>query len=190
MLQKHFDADKPGNVLELASGTGQHVSYFARHFPKLVFQPSECDESLLDSIVAYGEETPTKNVLPPLKIDVSQDSKTWGLDSKKFDYVININMIHVSPFSCTIGLFRYGTSFLKPGGLLVTYGAYKHNGVITPESNVLFDRDIRRRNPEFGLRDINDVEKIANEYSVDLVKIYDLPANNKCLVWAKRDEKN
>lgn len=160
------------------------MSYFAKHFPKLTFQPSECETPLLESIKAYAEETPTKNVKLPIRIDITHDPKTWGID-KQFDYMININMIHVSPPECTEALFRNAGDILKPSGILITYGAYAHNGRITPQSNVEFDKGLRIQNPEWGLRDINDIENIANKFGIQLLKIHDLPANNKCLAWRK-----
>lgn len=184
MLKKHFNTEIQGNVLEIASGTGQHVSYFAEHFPNLTFQPSEYEKSLFDSIEAYARDTPTKNVKKPVEIDVTVDADKWGL-GVVFDYVFNVNMVHISPYECSVGLFKNGGKVLKSGGLLVTYGPFAHNGVITPESNVNFDRSLRRQNPEWGLRDINDLEKLAQRYGIKLLKIYDLPANNKCLVWKK-----
>lgn len=184
VLKTHFDAQQAGNVLEIASGTGQHISYFASHFPNLIFQPSEWDASLFGSLMEYARETPTKNVKYPVKIDVTTDSSEWNLNLL-YDYIINVNMIHISPFKCAEGLFRNGCNILKVGGLLITYGPYAQNGVITPESNVNFDKSLRRQNPEWGLKDIEDLKKIAESCGVTLLKIYDLPANNKCLVWKK-----
>lgn len=184
ILQKYFDPNRSRNAVEIASGTGQHISYFAAHFPKITFQPSECDQQLLNSIKAYADETPTKNVKYPIRFDVRDDPKVLG-DEKQFDYMINVNMIHVSPYECTEALFRDAAFLLKPKGVLITYGAYAHNGVITPQSNIDFDKNLRMQNPEWGLRDINDIEKIANAFGIELLKIYDLPANNKCLAWKK-----
>lgn len=160
------------------------MSYFATHFPKLIFQPSECETPLLESIKAYADETPTKNVKYPIRIDITDEPKIWGIDMQ-FDYMININMIHVSPPECTEALFRNTAIFLKPHGILITYGAYAHNGIITPQSNVDFNKSLRRQNSEWGLRDINDLEKIAKSFGIVLLKIHDLPANNKCLAWRK-----
>lgn len=184
VLKQHFNTEMPGNVLEIASGTGQHVSYFASHFPKLIFQPSEFEVSLFGSIEEYARDTPTKNVKNPIEIDITTDPVNWNLNLS-YDYMINVNMIHISPLECTVGLFKNGGKILKKGGVLVTYGPYAYNGVISPESNVNFDRSLRRQNPEWGLRDIVDLEKLAKEFGVSLLKIYDLPANNKCLVWKK-----
>ncbi|KAK9870981.1 hypothetical protein WA026_009941 [Henosepilachna vigintioctopunctata] len=186
VLKKHFDANLKGTVLELASGTGQHVSFFATNFPNLEFQPSETEQSLFESIKAYANDTPTKNVRHPVRIDTSaKDVKDWKLN-EYFDYIICVNMIHVSPIECSIGLFKNGSQVLKPGGLIVTYGAYAYKGVIEPQSNIDFDRSIRSQHPDWGLRDIVDLENIANEHGIVLVHKYDLPANNKCLIWKKQ----
>jgi len=183
VLKKHFSSEEPGNVLEISSGTGQHASYFAEHFPKLTFQPSEYEKSLFNSIKAYARDTPTKNVKDPIEIDVSIPCELWNLEHKSYDYVININMIHISPNSCTEGLFKNTPRILKPGGLLVTYGPYAHNGVITPQSNIDFDKGLRMQNREWGLRDIKDLETLAKSNGIQLLHIYNLPANNKCLIW-------
>lgn len=184
-MKKHFDTEKKGNVLEIASGTGQHISYFATHFPNLVFQPSEYDTSLFGSIAEYARETPTKNVKSPVKIDITTDPESWNLNTF-YDYLINVNMIHISPFACTVGLFQHGGKILKKEGLLVMYGPYAHNGIITPQSNINFDKGLKAQNPEWGLRDICDLEKLAENVGLELIKIYDLPSNNKCLVWRKK----
>lgn len=184
ILTLYFDPNKDGKVLEIASGTGQHAAFFASHFPKLVFQPSECETTLFDSIQAYAADVPTKNIKEPVFINVLDDWKKWNVPYD-FDYAININMIHVAPFSCTIGLFKNASCVLKVGGLLVMYGPYANNGVLEPQSNKDFDRHIRERDPNCGVRDIQDVIKIAESYAMKLKNIHEMPANNKCLIWEK-----
>lgn len=181
VLQKEFDESTKANVLEIASGTGQHASYFAQSFPNFIFQPSEYDKSLFESISAYADDTPTNNVKQPLQIDVTQDFSNIGV----FDYIINVNMFHITPFKCTIGFFENGSKVLKTGGKIVTYGPYKVNGVLEPASNVQFDAGLRRQNVEWGVRDIKDLKAIAEQYRIMLLRSYDLPSNNKCLVWQK-----
>lgn len=185
MLRKYLDPSKPGNVLEIGSGTGQHISYFAQHFPNLTFQPSEYETGLFESIRAYASDTPTNNVKNPVKIDVTTDSKTWNLGVDKFDYLINVNMMHISPYNCTLGLFNNAGKVLKSGGLMITYGPYAYNGVIEPQSNIDFDKSLRRQNSEWGLRDIKDLENVARDAGLTLLMKHDLPANNKCLAWQK-----
>lgn len=153
------------------------------NFPNLTFQPSEYDTNLFNSIRAYSSDVLTKNIKDPIKIDVTEDSKNWKIECHLYDYIININMIHITPFNCTVGLFRNASKVLKQGGLMLTYGPYAHNGIITPQSNVDFDKHLREQDPQWGLRDISDLEKIGESYGIRLVKIYDMPSNNKCLVW-------
>ncbi|XP_022913808.2 UPF0585 protein CG18661 [Onthophagus taurus] len=185
VLQNHLNETQPGNLLEIASGTGQHVSFFAPHFPSIQFQPSEYDGSLLKSIKAFIEDTATKNIRPPLEIDVTTKSKTWNLPVEKFDYLLNVNMVHISPYKCTEGLFQNAGDVLKDDGLMIMYGPYANNGVIEPQSNIDFDRGLRSQNPEWGLRDIEDLKVLADKVGIKLLKVYDLPSNNKCLVWVK-----
>lgn len=184
MLENFFDKSIEGKVLEISSGTGQHSAYFAPHFPKLTFYTSEYEESLMDSIRAYAADTPTKNVKEPVLINVIDDWTKWNVPND-FDYAININMIHVTPFPCSIGLFKNVSSILKIGGLLITYGAYANNGVLEPESNRDFDRSIRKRDPNCGVRDIQDLIKVSETYGISLKHIQEMPANNKCIIWQK-----
>ncbi|KAJ8934600.1 hypothetical protein NQ318_002944 [Aromia moschata] len=184
ILKLHFDANVDGKVLEIASGTGQHAAHFASHFPRLTFQPSEYDATLLDSIRAYARSTPTKNVRDPLVIDVLDDWGAWGVGGD-FDYALNVNMIHVTPLSCSAALFENVARALKPGGLLVTYGAYADGGVLEPQSNRDFDRSIRARDPRCGVRDVQELRRMAEPHGIGLLHVYELPANNKCLIWRK-----
>lgn len=171
-----------GKVLEISSGTGQHIAHFAENFPKLVFQPSEYDNSLFKSIKTYADNVPTKNIKPPIKIDVTTDYRQWNCGNN-YDCLININMLHITPFSCSIGLFKNAAGVVKKGGFIITYGPYANNGILEPESNVNFNRGLKMQNSEWGVRDIEDLKRIAGEYKIELLKIHDLPANNKCLVW-------
>lgn len=176
-----------GKVLEIASGTGQHICYFAEHFPNLSFQPSECDETLLPSIRAHIEDVRTQNVHEPVRIDVRTPCAAWNI-AHDYDYIINTNMMHISPPDCTDALFRNAAAgVLKPGGILVTYGPYARDGVIAPQSNVDFDRSLRQRNPLWGLRDVRDLESLAGSVGVRLIAVHPMPANNHCLIWQKKN---
>ncbi|KAG5899882.1 hypothetical protein JTB14_012345 [Gonioctena quinquepunctata] len=184
VLEKHLDKNIDGKVLEISSGTGQHLAHFAPNFPRLTFQPSEYEASLFDSIRSHAFDTPTKNIKEPLLINVVDDSSRWNVP-RDFDYVININMIHVTPFHCTTGLFKNVGQILRPHGLLITYGPYANDGVLEPQSNMDFDKSIRQKDPTCGIRDIQELIKVADDAGIKLMYIYDLPANNKCLVWQK-----
>lgn len=127
-------------------------------------------------------------------MDISEDIQLWTSNycnqslkncDEVFDYAININMIHITPFDCSIGLFKNVSFLLKPKGLLFTYGPYSVNNILTPESNANFDKSLRRQNPLWGVRDIDDLVKAAEINSMRLSGSHDLPSNNKLLVWSK-----
>lgn len=171
--------------LEIAAGSGQHLAHFAPHFPGVRFQPTEVDDSLLGSITYYAENCPSKNILPPKLIDISQKLSFYGYEENSVDYMYNCNMIHISPYSCTIGLFENAGNYLKPDALMITYGPYSKDGVIMPDSNVQFDASLRARNPAWGLRDIADLIKLAEKNNLSLMDTVEMPSNNKTLVWKK-----
>lgn len=194
VLQKHIDVNEKSNLLEISSGPGLHSSFFAGLLPNLTFQPSEFDKGMFNSIKAYRDSAKLNNVLDPIFIDISQDLSQW--DSKflnkslnecqnSFDFMLNLNMMHISPFACSEGLFVNSSKLLKPGGLLFTYGPYAVDGVLEPESNISFDQSLKSRDPTWGIRDIADLKKLAALNSIQLVFTYNLPSNNKCLVWQK-----
>lgn len=194
VLLKHINPNDDSTLLEISSGVGMHASFFAEHFPKTTIQTSEYERGMFNSINAYMSHYKTRNVLEPIYIDISKDVFEWQSEfrGKKFrdcqntfDYMLNINMMHISPFTCSEGLFVNSSKLLKKGGLLFTYGPYACNGVLEPESNVSFDQSLRRQNPSWGIRDIEDLKKLAAKHSMKLFAAYNLPSNNKCLVWKK-----
>lgn len=109
----------------------------------------------------------------------------YGFKENSIDYIYNANMIHISPYECTIGLFENAGVYLKNDGLMITYGPYSKDGVITPESNVEFHASLKSRNPLWGIRDINDLVKLAEQNNLSLIDTVEMPANNKTLVWKK-----
>ncbi|CAI4226944.1 unnamed protein product [Auanema sp. JU1783] len=177
-------------VLEFASGTGQHCIEFAKRFPHTTWQPSECDPRSLHSVVAHMDNAKLPNVRVPLFVDVSKSLDRWILPEdfrpSEVDVVLNINMIHISSNEAVGGLFKSSGELLKPnGGLLITYGPYAQDGLITPESNVRFDAGLRQQNPEWGLRDVNMLSEMASASGLRLLATHGMPANNHMLVFRK-----
>uniref|UniRef100_A0AC34R2W1 Methyltransferase-like 26 n=1 Tax=Panagrolaimus sp. JU765 TaxID=591449 RepID=A0AC34R2W1_9BILA len=155
VLKLYIDANKKYKCLEIASGTGTHVSFFASQLPNVEFQPSEHNSRSLHSIVAYVDKYRFENVRVPLFIDVTKPPDFWALPAdyspNSVDLMLNINMIHISSNDAVDGLFRAAGGLLKIGtGLLITYGPYAFDGKIFPESNVQFDAGLREQNPEWG----------------------------------------
>ncbi|XP_026731706.1 methyltransferase-like 26 isoform X1 [Trichoplusia ni] len=171
--------------LEIASGSGQHVAHFAPNFPGVKFQPTEVDDSLIGSISYYANHCKTKNILPPMLIDICNNLSTYGFEENSVDYMYNANMIHISPYACTVGLFENAGNYLKPDALMITYGPYSKDGQITPESNVQFHASLKARNAEWGIRDITELIKLGEKNNLMLMDTVEMPANNKTLIWKK-----
>lgn len=170
-----------GVVLEIGSGTGQHVVHFARALPALTFQPSEMDVERHASIEAWVAEGNLSNVKPPLAIDVTKHP--WPVSAA--DAVVCINVIHISPWEATLALMAGAGRILPAGGVLVTYGPYLHGGAHTSQSNETFDASLRARNPLWGVRDIGKVADVAGNEGLALEEAVPMPANNFTLVWRK-----
>ena len=170
-----------GRVLEIASGTGEHAAYFAAALPQLTWQPTDRDEQALKSIAAHRAASGLPNLLAPLILDAA--APEWPVEQA--DAIVAINMVHISPWRATQGLMAGAEQVLPPGGVLYLYGAYKENGVHTAASNEAFDRDLRGRNPEWGVRDLESVADLAREHGLDLLERVQMPANNLSLVFRR-----
>ncbi|CAK1540050.1 unnamed protein product [Leptosia nina] len=178
--------DESPSFLEIASGSGQHLAHFAPNFPGVKFQPSEVDSDLFGSITYYANNCCTKNILLPILLDVRNNLSSYGFEESSIDYMYSSNLIHISPYECTKGLFQNAGTYLKSEALMITYGPYSKDGVITPQSNVDFDASLKARNPLWGLRDITDLIKLGEENNLSLIDTVEMPANNFILIW-KRD---
>ena len=172
-----------GVILEVGSGTGQHVVAFARAMPNLIWQPSERDADCLKSIRAWLAVEKLSNVRSPVQLDVG--ALPWPINSAAA--LVCINMIHIAPWPATEALFQGSRSLLSGGGLLCLYGPFKRRGQHTSVSNEGFDALLRRQDPEWGVRDIDDVSRLADEAGLDLRQTHEMPSNNLTLVFAKRE---
>ena len=176
-----------GRALEIASGTGQHVAWFAAHLPLWQWQPSDAESNSLPGITARIEAEALKNVAPPLLIDVLADEWLPLHDgqSQKFDLIYCANMLHISPWATCAALLQGSAKHLNPLGQLVTYGPFLEDSVVTSEGNVAFDKSLRSRNPSWGIRRREDVEQMAARFGLSLAERHAMPANNLLLVWAR-----
>jgi len=170
-----------GQVLEIASGTGEHVVHFASRFPQLEWQPSDPDAAARASIAAHCTVAGLANIAPPIALDAS--APDWLIDAA--DAIVCVNMIHISPWEATLGLFA-GAARLLPGGApLVLYGPYFEEGVETAQSNLAFDESLKARDPRWGLRHIADVDMVAADTGFARRERVAMPANNLVLVYRR-----
>lgn len=184
-LSKFFTVNGGTKLLEIASGCGTHAMYLSEKFPNVQFQPSDFQDEALESIQAHLNLTPRSNVQSPLKIDVCDPYDRWSLPHENYDYIFNANMVHISPWKCTESLFANAGVVLKEGGFLFMYGPFAINGVLEPKSNQEFDKTLQMNNPQWGIRDLNDLEAEASRSQLCLQEVMDLPANNKILIFKK-----
>ena len=167
-----------GTVLEVASGTGQHVAYFASKLEKLQWLPTDLDSDALPSIDSWCENLP--NVAQAQQLDVCEP---WPVTAA--DALINVNMIHISPWQTCLGLFEGSSKVLPPGGVVYLYGPFKRGGQHTAPSNERFDISLRSNNSTWGVRDLDDVTSVANENGFNLDRVVEMPANNLSVVFRK-----
>ncbi len=170
-----------GLVLEIASGTGEHAAYFAGLFPGLEWQPSDPDPSALNSIEAWTADAGAANLSEPIELDAAG---TWAVDHA--DAILCINMVHISPWAATLGLLAGAARLLPTGGPLILYGPYRRAGVPTAPSNEAFDASLRRRDPQWGLRDLETVAAAAEARGLGLDQVHEMPANNLTVVFRRR----
>jgi hypothetical protein len=171
-----------GLVLEIASGTGEHTMHFAAAHSKLTFQPSDPDPDGRASTDAWTRHLGLTNVAPAIDLDVAGDVSP----SLKADVVICINMIHIAPWSATVGLMRNSAMLLPIGGLLYLYGPYRRNGKHTAPTNAAFDADLHAANPAWGVRDLEAVVTLATNHGFSAPDIEAMPANNFSLIFKRR----
>jgi SAM-dependent methyltransferase len=175
-----------GHALEIASGTGQHVAWFAAALPEWTWQPTDAQESALPSISARIEQSGLANVRQPRQLDVL--APQWPTDGEAFgepfDAVYCANMLHISPWATCACLMQGCARHLAPRGLLVLYGPYLEDDIPTAPGNLAFDKSLRIQNPQWGIRRLEDVKKEAERVGLSLRERHAMPANNLILVFA------
>mgnify|MGYP003592963700 CR=1 FL=1 len=185
--------DAPVCVLELASGSGEHAVHFARSLPHVTWQPSDLDLASLASIDAWRLQAKVTNMLPPLRLDATD---TWRLpamgDGAHYDGVVCINMIHISPWEATLGLFDNARRALEDGGFVLLYGPYRQGGKHTAESNARFDASLRVRDARWGVRCLDEVTAVAAARGFTRERVVEMPRDNLCVAFSRthaRDER-
>lgn len=171
-----------GTVLEIASGSGEHITHFAARFPALSWQPSDPSAEARASILEWSKAEGLPNVLPPLDLDAA--GETWPVENA--DAVIAINMVHISPWQATLGLLKGAGRLLPAGGVLFLYGPYRREGQPFAQSNAAFDESLRARNPAWGIRLLEDVAGAAEQSGLVMTATVEMPANNLSVVFRRK----
>lgn len=179
----------PADALEIGSGSGQHITAFARNFPATTWWPSDPELKHRNSIAAWGHSAGLPNLMPPIELDASQADWCLGTDRShppsKLSAIICCNVFHIAPWRVTQGIIAGAGKYLSENGLLLTYGPYKRNGNHTTPSNESFDRSLRARNPQWGVRDINEIDTSAHAAGLCLHETVEMPANNLMLIFER-----
>ncbi len=178
-----------GTILEIASGTGEHAVFFAPRLVPRKWLPSDQNPQLRASIAAWAEHFPSDNLYPPLELDASMPvwpvEKSENLPELPIVAIVNINMIHISPWSACLGLMAGAGRILPPDGILYLYGPFKKNQEHTAPSNAAFDQSLQMQNPEWGVRNLEDVVAAAKAQNLVLQATYQMPANNLSVVFQR-----
>ena len=184
-----------GTVLEVSSGTGEHAIFFAPRLHPRKWLPSDPNPLAGASIMAWREYCPAFNLYPAIALDVCD--AIWAVEQDesrellpKIDFkqdpikaIVNINMIHIAPWSACLGLIAGAKRILPPGGILYLYGSFKHDGRHTAPSNAEFDQSLQLQNPQWGVRDLDQVIAVAQAENLSLVKTVTMPANNLSVIF-------
>ena len=173
------------NILEIASGTGEHAVYFASKLPSCYWIPSDINPLSRSSITAWKQDNAVDNLSLPLFIDVTQDDWQSLVAKQEIDSIVNINMIHIAPWQACLGLMKGAGQILPPAGILYLYGPYKRNGEHTAVSNANFDRSLRDRHPQWGVRDLEQVIEVAANANLKLQQVIEMPANNLSVIFSR-----
>ncbi len=184
VLEKSL-AGKSGEVLEVGSGTGQHVVHFARNTPDITWWPSDLNEAHLKSIAAWRVHAGLSNVRAPLRIDLTASDWFAAERPGKLLALFCANVIHIAPWRVAEGLFAGASRHLRSDGKLFLYGPFKRDGKHTAISNAVFDTSLRERDPEWGVRDVGDVGKLAESVGLALREIVPMPSNNLILTFER-----
>jgi hypothetical protein len=178
-----------GHVLELASGSGEHILHLSRALPDLTWWPSDIGARELESIAAWRESEGGENLMAPVYLDAG--TRTWPLGgpgyppAENLKAIFAVNLVHISPWEVTLGLFAGAGRHLSPQGLVILYGAFRREGRHTAPSNAEFDQRLKRENPAWGVRAIEDLHALARENGLPGLQVFPVPSNNFILAFMR-----
>ncbi len=175
-----------GFVLEIASGSGEHAVFFQQMFPNIIWQASDPNPSYRKSINGWIKYQKLQKTMPEA-IDLNVLKDPWPLSSKcisNLNSIVCINMLHISHFDCTRALFKYSEELLSSNSLIIIYGPFKIKREHISKSNLIFDKSLRDQNSSWGVRDLGEVERVANKYGFAMNEAIQMPSNNFTVVFA------
>lgn len=179
---------KSGTILEIASGTGEHAVFFSSALKPCIWQPSDPDPILRESILAWKEFSPSEYLRDPLDLDVC--TPQWPIEVAPVDpsisAVVNINMIHISPWEACLGLMAGARRILPSEGILYLYGPFRREGKHIAVSNAQFDESLRLQDPTWGVRDLEAVQEVALSEGLLCQEVVSMPANNLSVIFKRR----
>jgi hypothetical protein len=164
-------------VLELASGTGQHAAFICSQRPDLIWQPSDINPEALGSIEAWRQSAPSPNLQPPIELDISAPTLP-PIANQPWQAIVAINLIHISPWAVTVAIMEHSSQRLAAGGLLYFYGPFFRPNETPAPSNLAFDQSLRERDAAWGIRQLDEVQQVAERTGLILENIVPMPANN------------
>ncbi len=181
--------ERPVQLLEIACGTGQHAAYIARLWPEVTWWPTDLMQQHVTSTAMWAQVGRVDNVKPPVLLDVcdshwTEGGAVGGLPDR-FDIIFAANMVHIAPWQVTVDFFAGAAARLEDGGAVILYGPFMRGGAHTAASNERFDESLKARNPEWGVRDVAEIEQVAAGHGLFLREDIAMPANNMCLVFRR-----
>lgn len=177
-----------GTILEIASGTGEHAVFFAPRLSGRKWLPTDINYLSLASISAWLEQEPSDKIYPPILLNVCEN--IWAIEQEnqylaEITAIVNINMIHIAPWSACLGLIAGAGRILPQNGILYLYGPFKQNGQHTAPSNAAFDEMLKSQNPAWGVRDLEEVMAVAKMQNLQWRETISMPANNLSVIFQK-----
>ena len=182
-----------GDVLEVGSGTGQHATEFARRAPNLTWWPSDIVPAHLASIAGWRRQAGLATLRPPQAIDLNDANWNWQGDAGsggKLIAILCINVLHIAPWRVAQNLIAGAGRLLRPDGHLFIYGPFKRDGTHTAPSNERFDLTLRAENADWGVRDISELNALAEKAALAPAETHAMPANNLVLAFARTERQN
>ena len=174
-----------GVLLEVASGSGEHAVFFQKNFPSIIWQSSDPEVIHRKSIISWITHQGLSSIMPePLDIDV--EKRPWPISTQLKSLIkgiICINMIHITPWSCTKALFAESKNYLSKNSFLMLYGPFFRNNIVSCESNLNFDKSLKLQNASWGIRNLDSVDEIAFEYGFEQDQIILMPSNNFSVIY-------